>query len=715
MTRLQSFDDRCPVPAAASARLRVRAGLTTLLGVLAFAGSIGVASTSEQVSSETEVPLVLPPGFEWPDAEWPIPEIGPPPSAANERLRFDGPARVVHTVDLDATPRRWANRLLHITVGHTTPWPDSPNTTSVAMPQGSPSFNHHAVALLAGVPIVFDGNLWGRADQPVQSVNPTGYTLNYDGQHVWVTDTRWRWRFAWTPDPETKSAGIWRLDQITSRQFDDDVIRLTYDTEGRLNKIGFPNTTEAVFHRDNRGYVARVTAPLGQEAVIRRNPDGHIIGLDRFVTRGDPPVRRRTARYAYERDAGGRLLSFTDANRVQWRANADASPSGNGGFVWTSTITDNAVAATRSETWTQTADGHDLRVERGAHARGIDRETAAELGLVQTETISRGLPHRKDRVLSPAAGFWANAAGGSTIGTFHGQAFLLDAEPSGVASSLPDDDDATIERDHAGRVVRVIEGEGEGENAPATHYRYTDGGDLFQIERHGEGQPHAFIVDDWGRITEHREPDGGYTQWRFDSAGEIEAIVRGDPLPQDERDLFAETRHAVSTTTFTRSPEGRLARVEDGHSGVHRFDYGSDGLLKRHQLPDRTQVRYRFDRLGRLIERTDAVGLTENYAYHPDDTLAERTARKPREPLLKREYDPAGRLVAETIGGFGRTQYEYDELGRQKKIVHPDGSDTIYAYDDLSRVTSIRGSHQPPVDIAYDENGRRTVTPAPGT
>ena len=128
-------------------------------------------------------------------------------------------------------------------------------------------------------------------------------------------------------------------------------------------------------------------------------------------------------------------------------------------------------------------------------------------------------------------------------------------------------------------------------------------------------------------------------------------------------------------------------------------------------------MRYGYDRLGRLIrvERPRNVDVPrEDFVYHAGGAVSSHEVVRRAERRNERdqyEYNPQGQLIAESIAGLGRTQYGYDDRGRRHHVIHPDGTESLYTFDDLNRIVTIRGSHQPPVDLAYDENGQRTVTP----
>ncbi|SDZ54662.1 YD repeat-containing protein [Saccharopolyspora shandongensis] len=76
---------------------------------------------------------------------------------------------------------------------------------------------------------------------------------------------------------------------------------------------------------------------------------------------------------------------------------------------------------------------------------------------------------------------------------------------------------------------------------------------------------------------------------------------------------------------------------------------------------------YTYDPAGRLKQQSDALGRKMNYAYTMDDLLDRVTKGEPgpgEMEVVKREYDGAGRVTLERVGGRQTVTYYYDGDGK---------------------------------------------------
>lgn len=201
-------------------------------------------------------------------------------------------------------------------------------------------------------------------------------------------------------------------------------------------------------------------------------------------------------------------------------------------------------------------------------------------------------------------------------------------------------------------------------NGGVTHHEYTHF-DLLTARTGPDGVRHSFTYDAAARLTGVTNPQGLVWSYAYDAAGRL-----------------------VSETDF----DGRTVRYERD---------AADQLVSRvDPLGVRTDLRY--DLLGRLVAR-DAGGEVTTFDWTAGDDLARATG--PDCELL-RTYDPAGRLLTETVDGRA-LRLSYDAAGRLIGRRTPAGAVTTYAYDAAGNRTELTPSGRT-LTVDRDAAGRET-------
>ena len=189
-------------------------------------------------------------------------------------------------------------------------------------------------------------------------------------------------------------------------------------------------------------------------------------------------------------------------------------------------------------------------------------------------------------------------------------------------------------------------------------------------------------------------------------------------------------RHGVKFRYRTDRRGNRLS-IDLRESGERHLWYDSRDKLVRNVDPAGTELTATWDDLGRQLSLSSGGNVLEQYRY--DDVtqnalgrLAEVNYVGGRQTFT---YDPAGRLVRKDhfhdgVAAPHGMQFEYDSLGRETAVIHPDGTriDRNLMFNGwLRSVPSViqqvdydaRGL---PLEVLY-QNGVRTSyshTPGPG-
>ncbi|ECC1695622.1 RHS repeat protein, partial [Salmonella enterica subsp. salamae] len=190
---------------------------------------------------------------------------------------------------------------------------------------------------------------------------------------------------------------------------------------------------------------------------------------------------------------------------------------------------------------------------------------------------------------------------------------------------------------------------------------------------------------------------------------------------------------AAPLARYDYTPRGELAAVTD-RSGTQVRTFGYDpqhpGRMVAHRHAGRPEIRYRYDAAGRVVEQRNPEGLSYTYAYEQNrititDSLnrceifhtegeggLKRVIKQERADgsALHSEYDPAGRLIAQTDAAGRKTEYRLSPAsGQLKETVTPDGRRTEFYYNSQRQLTSTVYPDGLRSQREYDAQGRLTA------
>jgi RHS repeat-associated protein len=179
-------------------------------------------------------------------------------------------------------------------------------------------------------------------------------------------------------------------------------------------------------------------------------------------------------------------------------------------------------------------------------------------------------------------------------------------------------------------------------------------------------------------VAEQKEPDGSSVEFEYEADGDLDS----EASPSDE---------GTATTEYETDLDGQtVAQTE----------------------PDQAQVTYTYDLLGRLVSSGILGQQMSTKLYN---TLGWVLSETDFDGVTKtKEYDDAGRVTAETIGGQ-RTIHAYDALGRETSRTNPDGSSITFTRDVFGRATrevhtGTNSATARDTATGYDVAGRVTST-----
>ncbi|WP_243890571.1 RHS repeat-associated core domain-containing protein [Cellulomonas dongxiuzhuiae] len=278
----------------------------------------------------------------------------------------------------------------------------------------------------------------------------------------------------------------------------------------------------------------------------------------------------------------------------------------------------------------------------------------------------------------------------------------------------------TWEYDDDGRPVAITEPRGHLEGAdPAaftTRYTYDQAGNPVEV-RDPLGNTTRSSYDAVGRLTSATDAAGSVVQYRYDAADRL-LTVRGPDATGDQQVL-----------TYT---------------------YDANGQIKGRRDPLGHETKLEYDRAGRTVASTDAIGRRREYVYDANSNLTQLvTARvvegDPRlDPnrearTVAMQYDTLDRLVSRKLGTEGELftfgydaknrlvsmadprgvrEHRFDTTGRLAEVARTDVGGAVekftYGYDDQDNLTERTYPDGTKITASYDVADRLTSLTATG-
>jgi YD repeat-containing protein len=274
-----------------------------------------------------------------------------------------------------------------------------------------------------------------------------------------------------------------------------------------------------------------------------------------------------------------------------------------------------------------------------------------------------------------------------------------------------------------------------------TTLSYDINGYLMKVEGAVVGSATTFTYDAAGRVRTLTGPDAFTLTYDYDNLDRRTKVTYPDGTTDstifDRLDVGATVDRKGQWTYMTYNPIRQLVEVRDSQGRVTRLDWcgcgnlegltdpmgriinwvrDTQGRVVAKVHPDLTSTLYAYDSVGRLVQRTDAMGQITNYQYYVDNNLQRVSYPNANKltPTVSYTYDPRYNRLASSSGGYGTTTYAYNPItitptlgaGRLASVTGPWANSQItYDYDELGRVTA-RGVNGVSEARSFDVLGR---------
>ena len=221
-----------------------------------------------------------------------------------------------------------------------------------------------------------------------------------------------------------------------------------------------------------------------------------------------------------------------------------------------------------------------------------------------------------------------------------------------------------------------------------------------------DGAVTRFSYDDHGHLASVTDPAGGVTLVACDRAGLPVAVTGPDGArARCERDPLGRVSRITGPdggiTSLTWTPEGRLSSRTLPDGTAEFWSYDGEGNLTRHLSPGAGLTRYEYGPFDQLVAMTAPDGSRSEFGY---DHALRLTTVEHGGLTWHYDYDPAGRLLAETDYNGATTRYAYDAAGQLTSQLNACGQRITFGYDQLGNVTE-RNADGMPATFGYDVAG----------
>jgi len=430
-----------------------------------------------------------------------------------------------------------------------------------------------------------------------------------------------------------------------------------YDASGNLTATTSPNMARTTSSYDALDRQTSVTNPLGQvttygydrrgNVATKQDPKGQIItythdALDRVTRKAKPDD---TVDYTYDaegnpltvRDADSNLTFVYDAlNRV-----AEARTG--------------ATVAQPSSTVRYSYNGNGKRITMTDITGGVTRYTYDALS-------------RLTSLSDPASNTFT---------------FTYDGLSRRVGVSRPAGLSTTYAYDAAGRLTNLVHTGGPG--TLQYSYTYSNTGERKTLlDNNGS---HTYVYDELYRLNGAAHPAGNPTEsYSYDGVGNRTSSHSSASYSYDA----ANRLKADAAFDYIYDLNGNLTQKTERATGLMtRFTFDSENQLIGIALPDGTTASYRYDGMGRRIEK-NINGAISQQVYEGLDVLAEYVGGVLTSQFT---YGPGIDEVLSVRQGTLTAIFQSDVQGSVKRVVRSDGVELAsYVFDSFGRIISTTGS-----------------------
>ena len=152
-------------------------------------------------------------------------------------------------------------------------------------------------------------------------------------------------------------------------------------------------------------------------------------------------------------------------------------------------------------------------------------------------------------------------------------------------------------------------------------YQYNDGGQITQLT--DLGGAHAYLHDAVNRLTSATYPNTPAENYTYDAVGNRTSSHQSTSNGHQGFNKLVST----ATATYSYDANGNLKQKTDS-AGTWVYNWNAENRLTKVTRPDGVSVSYKYDALGRRVQRVPSNGATTNYIYDGQDVVKDLLMRK---------------------------------------------------------------------------------------
>ncbi|MBH5320958.1 RHS repeat protein, partial [Paenibacillus sp. GSMTC-2017] len=232
----------------------------------------------------------------------------------------------------------------------------------------------------------------------------------------------------------------------------------------------------------------------------------------------------------------------------------------------------------------------------------------------------------------------------------------------------------------------------------------------------GLNQTTSYTYDRLGRTTSVKMPNQAQASYVYNDStnhivakntlGEVQQVWF-DPLGRKVRETqgLGEVKYGYDERT------SHLLWQDDAYDNRTNFSYDAFGRPTVTTFADLTSSRVEYDDIGLTVTAVDAEGNRSRVTsdIFGREVMVESLQNKQNYvPIMKKEYNVSGAVVASIDGNGNRTTYNYDTLGQLSAVIDAQKQTTSYQYDQLGNAVKIIYGNQQFTQKEFNEIGQVT-------
>ena len=213
-----------------------------------------------------------------------------------------------------------------------------------------------------------------------------------------------------------------------------------------------------------------------------------------------------------------------------------------------------------------------------------------------------------------------------------------------------------------------------------------------------------------GRIKAMRDADGNVTRYSYDPLGRLTGMLRGNLSTAEANRIFSDPLKVINSentginiTLWGYDRDGRMISRTDalGNTAYWKYSGGkAEPDLFINEEGEKT--RYQYNKSGRLRSIHYGDGRKADYFYNE---LGQQKQVSDWTGDFRTDFDYYGRLTSVLDANHSRLTYTMDPAGRTQKIIYPDKKEYCYDYDVQGKLSELTTDGLS-VAYKYDDCGR---------